>query len=163
MKLAIRPAVEADYLSISAIVTTAFDRPYEARLIQTLRKAGDMFAESVAVNEEDGTLVGHASLVSLVLPEGWLALAPVSVSPERQGQGIGGELVVSCLDIARQDRAKAVIVVGDPAYYKRFGFAQAAASKLQIPFPMELTALYPIAPGTALSNERVLYPEAFKV
>lgn len=78
-----------------------------------------------------GEVIGHAlvSPVTVVtngpdLP--LLGLAPVAVLPEYQGQGMGTLLIEACLEQLRQSGAVGVVVVGDPAYYSRFGFIPAA-------------------------------------
>ena len=61
----------------------------------------------------------------------------------------------------RREGAKAVVVVGDPKYFSRVGFSKLAASKLEVPFLPEYTLLYPIAPGTGMVNDRLIYPAGY--
>ena len=63
-----------------------------------------------------------------------LALAPVSVSPGRHGTGIGSALIREALRRAEDDHWLAVFVLGDPKYYRRFGFSIAAASGFSSPY-----------------------------
>jgi predicted GNAT family acetyltransferase len=66
-----------------------------------------------------------------------LALAPVSVAPERQKAGIGSALVRSAVERARQAGWEAVFVLGDPAYYGRFGFDAHRAAGFSTPYAGE--------------------------
>jgi putative acetyltransferase len=73
--------------------------------------------------------MGHLMLSPITIEgqEGpWLGLAPVAVHPDWQGQGIGSDLVREGLDTAQEMDWKAVVVLGDPAYYARFGFRPAS-------------------------------------
>lgn len=133
----LREVRPADHMFISILVATAFERPDEARLVETLRRDGDMALELVA--EEEGTILGHIAFARMVLPAGWWAMAPVSVIQSRQGQGIGSEMIREGLDLCRQHHAQAVVVLGAPDYYGRFGFTRAAAHNLTTPFAPEFT------------------------
>ncbi len=54
--------------------------------------------------------------------EGWFGLGPISVSPERQHQGIGSTLIHRGIALFRERGTQGIILLGDPAYYTRFGF-----------------------------------------
>src|SRR4051812_38200314 len=119
----IRHARPADHSAIAELVTEAFGRREEAELAAQLRTAGDMMFE--LVSQTDGVLDGHILFSRLWADRAELfaALAPLAVRPERRGTGIGGALVRSGLESARQFGVHGVLVLGDPAYYARFGFA----------------------------------------
>lgn len=155
----IREAREADHINISVLVVNVFRQSNEAKLIDELRKNGNVAVELVA--EDEGGLVGHICLSRLAAPDGWLALAPLSVRTEAQGRGIGSELVRYANDRARQAHFKAVVVVGDPDYYHKFGFVFNGPAELRSPYPPQYTGLYPIAPSAAAAKELLVYPEAF--
>ncbi len=91
-----------------------------------------------------------------------LALAPMAVRPGLQKQGIGGRLIAAALQEARDAGAEAVIVLGHPDYYPRFGFSAALARNLASPFSGEAFMALELVPG-ALVGERgsVSYPAAF--
>lgn len=158
--LNIRPATAADKIELSVMVVTAFGQRNEWALVEALRKAGDLAIELVA--EDQGGLLGHACLSWLQAPDGWMTLSPLSVRPSHQGEGIGGELVRYGVDAARQAKARAVVVVGEPAYYKRLGFVFGGSATLHSPYPEQYTGLYPIAPETAMAQAELVYPEAFQ-
>ncbi|MEV8466013.1 N-acetyltransferase [Fluviibacterium sp. DFM31] len=155
----IRPATEADHTNISVLVVSVFRQRNEAQLIQGLRDGGHVALELVA--EDEGGLVAHICLSRLSSPEGWLALAPLSVRAEAQGGGIGSELVRYAADAARQARFKAIVVVGDPDFYAKFGFVFEGPAELTTPYPAQYTGLYPIAPQTAGAEAVLVYPDPF--
>lgn len=157
--ITIRNATPEDATAISVLLVSAFGQPNETRMIDALRREGSVAHELVA--EQDGEIVGHICLSHLVRPKGWLALAPVSVRLSLQGRGIGGELIRYSLDEARQHHALAVVVVGDPIYYHRFGFVFDGPAELSSPYPARYTGLYPIAPETAAAREELVYPGPF--
>lgn len=80
------------------------------------------------VGVELGTVVGHVLLSRMVAPFRALGLAPVAVAPSRQREGIGSALIHAALREAGKDGWQGVFVLGDPAFYCRFGFASALAS-----------------------------------
>ncbi|WP_176438420.1 GNAT family N-acetyltransferase [Actibacterium lipolyticum] len=159
IKTDLRPATEKDWLSISVLLATVFDSPYEARLVEKLRRDGDMAMELVAV--DDGGCYAYIAFAKMLAPQGVWSLSPVAVQQARQGNGVGSEVIRQSLDEARQADANAVIVLGDPDYYGRFGFSLQAAQNLMTPFAQKLTMLYPIAPGTGGMRAAVSYPAAF--
>ena len=160
MQLRVREAGPEDHTAISVLLVSAFGQPNEARLIEALRHSGHTAVELVA--ETEGGVAGHICLSRMEAPPGWLTLAPVAVRPPDQGKGIGGELIRHALDHARQRRARAVVVVGDPSYYHRFGFVFGGAAELTTPYPVEYTGLYPIDPATARARVALAYPVAFE-
>lgn len=66
-----------------------------------------------------------------------ILLGPIAVSPDKQGEGIGIALIEESLKLAREFGHKAVILVGDPDYYKRFGFSSAYDKGLDLPGPVD--------------------------
>ena len=89
-----------------------------------LRDAGALRLSLVA--EEDGEIVGHVAFSPASVGEemDWVALGPVSVRPDRQREGIGSRLIEGGLEEVRRG-ARGCVVLGDPAYYARFGFVPA--------------------------------------
>ena len=130
----IRYAKAADHAAIEAVVAEAFGRPDEARLVARLRADGDAMFELVSVADE-GALGGHIMFTRLWADrdELYAALAPVSVTPSRQKAGVGAALVRAGLESARQFGACGVLVLGDPAYYGRFGFSSVLAARIEAP------------------------------
>ena len=124
-----------DRLAVHQAVSSAFGRSDEADLVDRLRKAGDSVLSLVA--EERGQIVGHVLLSRMEGPFPALALAPVSVIPARQKSGIGSALIKTAIDRARNESWGAIFVLGDRAYYERFGFDAKAAAGFTSPYAGE--------------------------
>jgi putative acetyltransferase len=115
----------------------AFGQPAEAHLVDALRQTGAALYSWVAVLE--GRVVGHVIFSRLLAHDGpvvhrGLALAPLAVYPQWQRQGIGSQLVEQSLAMARQQHEPFVVVLGDPAYYSRFGFSVELATVFESPY-----------------------------
>lgn len=128
-RLRIEPERPGDTIKISQITTTAFaPMPFsdgnEARVIDALREAGALTVSLVAI-AADGELVGHVALSPVRIdgqPSDWYGLGPVSVAPEIQRRGVGSALIAEGLDRLRELKAGGCVLLGDPNYYRRFGF-----------------------------------------
>jgi len=125
----IRDEVPGDEAAIAALTTSAFlGHPHsdggEAEIVAGLRRDGDL---SVSLLAEEGALViGHAAWSPVAITDGasrWFGLGPVSVLPVRQRAGIGSALMRAGLERLREAGAMGCVVLGDPGYYGRFGFA----------------------------------------
>ena len=130
----IRYARAEDHTGIHDVVSAAFGRTDEADLVRRLRAAQDVLFELTAL--EDEAVVGHILMSRLWADSTGLyaALAPLSVRPDRQRSGLGGALVRASLDSAREFGCHGVLVLGDPAYYGRFGFSAEHARDVSSPF-----------------------------
>ena len=125
----IRPERPGDHDALGALVTSAFaGKPYaegdEAELLVALRRAQALTLSLVA--DRDGVVIGQAAFSparSSDGTQGWYALGPVAVLPTHQGLGIGSRLIRGGLEHLAGLGADGCILVGDPAYYTRFGFA----------------------------------------
>ncbi len=112
----------ADLNEIRLVVERAFGQLDEAVLVDALRDTGNLFASSVAL--VSGEIVGHAALSPAQIGGASIfALAPVAVRPDAQRRGIGAAVVRHVLESAGDST---VTVLGDPSYYSRFGFVDAA-------------------------------------
>jgi putative acetyltransferase len=107
---------------------SAFETSTEADLVDALRDQTQPLVSLIA--EDNGAIVGHImfSPVSLSSDPALriMGLAPMAVAPEHQGKGIGSALVRAGLEQCKQLGCGAVVVLGHPAYYPRFGFLSAA-------------------------------------
>lgn len=100
----------------------------EAEIIRALRTAGDLTLSLVA--ETCGALVGHAAFSPVAvdgLCDDRYGLGPVSVDPDFQRRGIGSALVQQGLTLLRDRGAKGCAVLGNPDFYRRFGFTSDGA------------------------------------
>nr|WP_298101912.1 N-acetyltransferase [uncultured Shinella sp.] len=124
----LRPEREDDIDAIRRLTETAFKTALHADgtehvIIDRLRAAGAL-ALSLVV-EMDGVIVGHVAFSPVSLSDGsadWYGLGPISVDPAHQGGGIGGMLVRDGLERLKGLGAAGCVLLGDPAYYSRFGF-----------------------------------------
>lgn len=128
----IRSEAPADVAAIRAVEEVAFGRSAEARLVDDLRAAGDLVFSLVAV--DDDMVVGHAVFSRMKAPFPALALGPVAVLHEYRRTGIGSRLIRQ--GIARSEAAGwlGIFVLGDPAFYRRFGFDAGKASGFISPY-----------------------------
>ena len=119
-----RPGDEAAIraLTAAAFEGMAFSAGTEPAIIDALRRDGDLTLSLVA---EEGGIVGHVAFSGVAVgaeTSGWFGLGPVSVRPARQRCGIGTALIERGLSDLRERGAKGCVLIGDPAYYGRFGF-----------------------------------------
>jgi len=160
MVVAIRPEEPADRSAIRAVVTAAFGRAVEAELVDRLRDDGGSVISLVAV--EDGRIVGHVLFSRMTAPFRALGLGPVCVAPDRQRSGIGSRLIRAGLDRAARDGWQAVFVLGEPAFYHRFGFdpdlARGFSSPYAGPYLMALALDGPLP----VTKGRIGYAAAFQ-
>ena len=128
----IRSETPGDIAAIRIVEELAFGRSAEARLVDDLRAAGDSVFSLVAV--DDDTVVGHALFSRMKAPFPALALGPVAVLHEYRRTGIGSRLIRQ--GIARSEAAGwlGIFVLGDPAFYRRFGFDVGKASGFISPY-----------------------------
>ncbi len=133
LPVTIRPERPGDEAAIHALTAAAFkDMPFsngdEQHLVDALRRDGDLTLSLIA---EDGErIVGHITFSPVTVSDGtndWSGLGPVSVSPELHGKGIGGALVRRGIADLRERGCGGIVVLGDPAYYSRFGFERMEA------------------------------------
>lgn len=125
----IRSELPADAPAIAALTTAAFltaehSRGNEALIVDALRASGSLAVSLVAVDAN--RIIGHVAFSPVTIDGrdlGWVGLGPVSVAPDRQRKGIGTTLIESGLALLREQDARGCVVLGDPAYYRRFGFA----------------------------------------
>lgn len=151
----IRAALPADFDAIDRLVTSAFGQKDEAELVRALRAEGAAALELIA--EDRKKPIGHVMLSHFSQPRGWLALAPLSVAPKRQKNGIGATLCQIALNYANAP----VVVLGNPEYYTRLGFEVARATNLTSPYPLEFTGLCAPDLETHAPVETLVYPAAF--
>jgi putative acetyltransferase len=110
----------------------AFGSEAEVDIVRAVRDEEGSFA---LVAEEEGRIIGHVQMSrAWVGSAAILALGPIAVRPERQRQGTGRAMIEGAVAEARSRGEVAVILLGDPALYPRFGFEPATRYGLRNPF-----------------------------
>ncbi|MBX7539508.1 GNAT family N-acetyltransferase [Qipengyuania sphaerica] len=126
--LTIRPEKPADHAQIAVLTDAAFAEVEhsdgsEVRIVEGLRQDGDLALSLVA---EDGErIIGHVAVSPVTISdgnEGWYGLGPISVLPQHQREGVGLRLMQRAIADMREMGAKGIVLLGEPAYYSRFGF-----------------------------------------
>ena len=128
MEILIRPETPADHTAIHDVTQRAFaPMPYadgdEQELIGRFRDAGVLALSLVA--ESGGVVVGQVTFSPAFAADGspgWYALGPVSVEPALKHQGIGAQLIRAGIAWLQDQDAAGCVLIGNPAYYSRFGF-----------------------------------------
>jgi len=128
MPVQIRPESPVDVPAIFAVTEAAFrtaahSAGTEQFIVNALRRAGALTVSLVA--ELDGSLIGHVAVSPVTVSDGtagWYGLGPISVLPQHQRSGVGSQLMRAALQALRDGGAAGCMLVGDPAYYRRFGF-----------------------------------------
>jgi putative acetyltransferase len=122
----IRSEGTADSEAVRAVLRASFPTLDEARLVEALRAAGKLSVSLVA--EEEREVVGCVAFSPVSVPGSTdgLGLAPVAVAPAFRRRGIAGQLVTKGLEACKRLNRGFVVVLGDPEYYRRFGFMPAS-------------------------------------
>ena len=155
----VRSETPTDFAAIRVVEEVAFCQAAEAQLVDDLRAAGDSVFSLVAI--EDETIIGHAMFSRLQAPFPALALGPVAVLPERQRTGVGARLIRE--GIARSEAAGwcGIFVLGDPAFYRRFGFDVGKASGFISPYAGSHLMVLPLGNELPTSTGIVQHAPAF--
>jgi len=137
--ITVRVEKAEDHALVRHLNERAFGRPNEAALVDALRAAAHPQISLVAV--KDGQVAGHIFFSPVSVESGdaifmAMSLAPMAVMPEHQRQGIGSALVQEGLRECQQVGCKAVVVLGHPEYYRRFGFIPASQKGLRCEYPV---------------------------
>ena len=145
---------------IRAVLMEAFPTSIEADLVERLRSDGDLVIGLAAC--EGPAVVGYVALSRMTAPMDALGLGPVAVAPDRQRSGIGSALIRRSLESAAALGTEAVFVLGDPAYYGRFGFEVESACGFTSPYAgPHFMSLALSGRGLSASTGRVDYAKAF--
>jgi len=163
----IRVEKEIDRVAVHAVNVAAFETPAEAELVDVLRERAQPVISMVA--EENGSIVGHImfSPVHLSGHRGLkiMGLGPMAVMPEYQNRGIGSALVTTGLKKCKEMGNIAVVVLGHPDFYPRFGFSP--SSKFGIDSEYDVPEAYFMAMELRLNSlngktGKVTYHKAFR-
>ncbi|WP_279481223.1 N-acetyltransferase [Aureimonas sp. SK2] len=159
--IVIREMVPSELVFVETVHASAFGRDEEARLPNAIVSAGHDVISVVAVDGE--YFVAHALFTALAGIDRALALGPVAVVPERQGQGIGMRLVETGVELARNRGWRSIFVLGDPGFYGRLGFRAELATGAVVPWAGPNFQAMELVPGALEGWSGVLvYPAAFE-
>lgn len=154
----IRRHEPGDDLAVSVLLDGQFEGAGMYQLVQQLRRDGDMALECVASEGDD--VYGYLVFSHLKSPENWWCLAVVAVSSAWRQKDADAYLIRQSLELAREQAAQAVLVLGDPAFYTPLGFAPVSRREAILPFGEERTQVLYLEENTPQELRRVIYPDA---
>ena len=144
MDLIIRKENPEDFKAVFKLIEKAFENERmsdhkEQFLVERLRKSNAFVPQLSMVAETEKQIVGHILLTKLKIKNEYnefesLALAPISVLPEYQRNGIGGMLIKEAHEKAKELGFQSVVLVGHEKYYLKFGYKQADLFGIKLPF-----------------------------
>ena len=174
MELTVRKENAEDFKAVFNLIEKAFENEQmsdhkEQFLVERLRKSNAFVPELSMVAETENKIVGHILLTTLKIKNEQnefdsLALAPVSVLPEYQQNGIGGTLIKEAHKKAKKLGFHSVILLGHKKYYPKFGYKQVDQFGIKLPFevPKEnCMAIELIENGLKNVSGTVEYPKEF--
>lgn len=150
--ISFRPEVAADRAAAEALVLDVFGPGRFAKTAERLRERAVMAAGFIA--HDDGRVVGSVRLWSITVGGlDALFLGPIAVTEDHRRSGLGADLVNACIGEAQHRSVGGVLLVGDPAYFSRFGFQ--AAPEIVLPGPadprrvlwLNITSMAPSGPA----------------
>ena len=165
----IRQEKPEDYEEVYELVREAFASAEHADgneqdLVEALRKGDAFIPELSLVAEEGGRLAGHILFTKAQVGEAEvLALAPLSVRPAFQRQGVGTALIEEGHRIARKMGYAYSIVLGSENYYPRLGYREAAGFGVEVPegIPSANFMAIQLLEGAPALGGPVIYAEEF--
>ncbi len=163
----IRAEQPGDWLAVHRVNESAFETHLEVDLVDALRQQEPAVLSLVAIR--DGSVVGHImfSPVSLSEHPGLriMGLAPMAVAPPHQRDGVGSALVRAGLERCKELGYGAVVVLGHPEYYPRFGFSPASRFGIGCEYdvPDDVFMMLELQPGSLDGTSGVIrYHDAFR-
>jgi predicted N-acetyltransferase YhbS len=174
MKINIRQENKSDHQAVFELIEKAFkyekySEHKEQFLVKRLRNSDSFIPELSLVAEIGNLVVGHILLTKIRIKNenqsfDSLALAPVTVLPEFQKQGIGGHLIEFAHNKAKELGHKSIVLLGHKDYYPKFGYSRADKFGIKLPFnvPKEnCMVIELIDNGLKGVNGTVEYPKEF--
>lgn len=171
MNLKIRQETKDDIKKIYEINALAFGRDNEAKLVDALRNNPTVFVPELSlVATIENKIVGHILFTKIKIENknqnlfDSLALAPMAVNPDDQNKNIGGQLIRSGLEKAKELNFQSVIVLGHKHYYPKFGFVPTNKWNIKSPFVVPIDAFMGIElieDGLKNISGIVRYPKEF--
>lgn len=167
----IRQEENKDYEAVYRVVKSAFDSAEhsdgrEQDLVTALRNSGSFIPQLSLVAEQDGKILGHILFTQVDIGGSTqLALAPLSVIPGRQRQGIGKALIQEGHKRARELGYCYSVVLGSETYYPQMGYLPAEQYGIQAPFdvPRENFMVCQLEKGAPKISGVVQYAKEFGI
>ncbi|MEQ8825318.1 MAG: N-acetyltransferase [Filomicrobium sp.] len=137
-ELVVRSACPDDLAAIRAVHQRALGPGRYALTAYRVREGTQTFSPYCQVAISNGALVGALRFTPILVggDAGAILLGPLAVAPDRANTGIGRELIEAGIAAARADGVQLIILVGDMAYYGRFGFVQVPQFRMTFPGPV---------------------------
>lgn len=141
--LDIRPLTDADNANLIALHQRVFGPGRFARSAYRIRERDPSLAGSASPCSRIGWIGSEIAAGVVITPitiggaAGAALLGPLVVAPEFSGQGLGEPMVKAALDAAKASGLKLIVLVGDHAYYKRFGFNVVTGGQILLPGPVD--------------------------
>ena len=157
----IREATNPDLEEIYNLIQSAFQNQTESNLVKCLISDDDVLINLVV--ESSSTIVGNI-VVSLITMEPDIGLfcggvAPLSVLPDQQSTGVGSKLMIAAINESKKLEMDALFVLGEPDYYKKFGFT---VSNLKNDYSIEHFQELELTKGCLVNiKSKVIYANAF--
>ncbi|MGL4908471.1 MAG: GNAT family N-acetyltransferase [Bacteroidales bacterium] len=170
-RVIIRQEESKDIHKVFELHKLAFGQDAEARLVDAIRANPSLFVPELSiVATDEKRIIGHILLSKIKINDKEqthesLALAPISVMPDLQKQGIGKRLIKKGLETAQSLGFTSVIVLGHEQYYPKFGFTPAKRWSIKAPFDVPSTAFMAIelqAEALKGISGTVIYPKEFE-
>ena len=172
LPVSIRLEAPGDEPGVRRVHLAAFSGPEEADIVDRIRREAPAGWQSLVAVDADGRVVGHVLLSPGPVEDEdgervgeVLALGPIAVLPEVQLRGVGSALMTTAVGLAVARAVPAIVLLGHPSYYPRFGFGSARDAGLLPPaeaWPDAAWMARRLPAWTDSCHGTVRYPEAFK-
>lgn len=172
LPITIRLEAPGDEPGVRRVHEAAFPGPEEAGIVEEIRRAGPAGWQSIVALGVTGEIVGHVLLSPCPVEDDEgervgevLALGPIGVLPAAQFRGVGSALMTAAMSLAMARGVPAIVLLGHPAYYPRFGFVSARSCGLEPPaqaWPDAAWMARRLPAWTEDLRGTVRYPEAFE-
>jgi len=167
--ITVRKELNEDVKAIDVVHMSAFEGDQEVGLIDSLRNSSSFISDLSLVAEFKHRIVGHILLSKVTLQKGAnsediLALAPMAVVPSQSHRGIGSELVTTSIQVAKENSFGAIVVIGQPEFYQRFGFEPVSKLNLRcnLSVSTEVMSAMELKPGCLCEGCHVIFPSHFE-
>lgn len=172
LPVTIRLEASGDEPGIRRVHEAAFPGPEEAAIVDEIRARAPAGWQSIVALDRAGEIVGHVLLSPCPVEDEAggqvgqvLALGPIAVLPAVQFRGVGTALITAAFSLAMARGVPAIVLLGQPAYYPRFGFVSARSCGLEPPaaaWPDAAWMARRLPAWTDGLKGTVRYPEAFE-